>query len=109
MGHIALFLTLFSYFHARSGCLGTAWSFPRSAGQLTEPSAGRAAGQCGQSLPGLRLDQRHSQDVLGKLMASANNKEPDEDFFDMLIKSQVNVVYCKGAWNYELFLKVYVQ
>lgn len=40
------------------------------------------------SLPGLRLDQRHSQDVLGKLMASANNKEPDEDFFDMLIKSQ---------------------
>uniref|UniRef100_A0A8C1VC51 G protein signaling modulator 2, like n=1 Tax=Cyprinus carpio TaxID=7962 RepID=A0A8C1VC51_CYPCA len=40
------------------------------------------------SLPGLRLDQRHSQDVLSKLMVSADNKEPDEDFFDMLIKCQ---------------------
>uniref|UniRef100_A0A8C2HXL2 G protein signaling modulator 2, like n=1 Tax=Cyprinus carpio TaxID=7962 RepID=A0A8C2HXL2_CYPCA len=40
------------------------------------------------SLPGLRLDQRHSQDVLSKLIASADNKEPDEDFFDMLIKCQ---------------------
>ncbi|XP_052396909.1 G-protein-signaling modulator 2-like isoform X1 [Carassius gibelio] len=39
-------------------------------------------------LPGLRLDQRHSQDVLSKLMASADNKAADEDFFDMLIKSQ---------------------
>uniref|UniRef100_A0A671N9C8 G-protein-signaling modulator 2-like n=1 Tax=Sinocyclocheilus anshuiensis TaxID=1608454 RepID=A0A671N9C8_9TELE len=39
------------------------------------------------SLPGLRLDPRHSQDVLRKLMASADNREPDEDFFDMLIKS----------------------
>uniref|UniRef100_A0A673IXU7 G-protein-signaling modulator 2-like n=1 Tax=Sinocyclocheilus rhinocerous TaxID=307959 RepID=A0A673IXU7_9TELE len=39
-------------------------------------------------LPGLRLDQRHSQDVLSKLMASADNREPDEDFFDMLIKCQ---------------------
>lgn len=40
------------------------------------------------SLPGLRLDQRHSQDVLSKLMASADSKEPDEDFFNMLIKCQ---------------------
>ncbi|XP_016310257.1 G-protein-signaling modulator 2-like isoform X2 [Sinocyclocheilus anshuiensis] len=40
------------------------------------------------SLPGLRLDPRHSQDVLRKLMASADNREPDEDFFDMLIKCQ---------------------
>ncbi|XP_057175536.1 G protein signaling modulator 2, like isoform X1 [Triplophysa rosa] len=39
-------------------------------------------------LPGLRLDQRHSQDVLSKLMASADSAEPDEDFFDMLIKCQ---------------------
>ncbi|XP_052450928.1 G protein signaling modulator 2, like isoform X3 [Carassius gibelio] len=38
------------------------------------------------SLPGLRLDQRHSQDVLSKLMA--DDKEPDEDFFDMLIQCQ---------------------
>lgn len=49
------------------------------------------------SLPGLRLDQCHSQDVLSKLMVSADNKEPDEDFFDMLIKCQVNVVYYMGA------------
>lgn len=41
------------------------------------------------SLPGLRLDQRHSQDVLSKLMASADSAEPEEDFFDMLIKCQV--------------------
>ncbi|XP_051515536.1 G-protein-signaling modulator 2-like isoform X2 [Myxocyprinus asiaticus] len=40
------------------------------------------------SLPGLRLDQRQSQDVLSKLMASADAKESDEDFFDMLIKCQ---------------------
>lgn len=40
------------------------------------------------NLPGLRLDQRHSQDVLSKLMATADGKEPDEDFFDMLIKCQ---------------------
>ncbi|CAM4676045.1 unnamed protein product [Leuciscus chuanchicus] len=40
------------------------------------------------NLPGLRLEQRHSQDVLSKLMATADSKEPDEDFFDMLIKSQ---------------------
>ncbi|XP_056305214.1 G protein signaling modulator 2, like [Danio aesculapii] len=40
------------------------------------------------SLPGLRLDQRHSQDVLSKLMATGNSREADEDFFDMLIKCQ---------------------
>ncbi|XP_016097897.1 G-protein-signaling modulator 2-like isoform X2 [Sinocyclocheilus grahami] len=40
------------------------------------------------SLPGIRLDPRHSRDVLSKLMASADNREPDEDFFDMLIKCQ---------------------
>ncbi|XP_051517831.1 G-protein-signaling modulator 2-like isoform X2 [Myxocyprinus asiaticus] len=40
------------------------------------------------SLPGLRLNQRRSQDVLSKLMASADGKETDEDFFDILIKCQ---------------------
>lgn len=47
-------------------------------------------------LPGLRLDQRHSQDVLSKLMASADRTEPDEDFFDMLIKSQVGIPEKQG-------------
>ncbi|CAI5776605.1 G-protein-signaling modulator 2 isoform X1 [Podarcis lilfordi] len=38
-------------------------------------------------LPGLRLNQRNSQSVLGRLMASSNS-EPDDDFFDILIKYQ---------------------
>ncbi|XP_025943697.1 G-protein-signaling modulator 2 isoform X2 [Apteryx mantelli] len=39
------------------------------------------------NLPGLRLNQRNSQSVLGHLMAS-NNRELDDDFFDILIKCQ---------------------
>ncbi|XP_044288216.1 G-protein-signaling modulator 2 isoform X3 [Varanus komodoensis] len=39
------------------------------------------------NLPGLRLNQRNSQSVLGRLMASSNS-EPDDDFFDILIKCQ---------------------
>ncbi|KAM8931078.1 G-protein-signaling modulator 2 [Pelodytes ibericus] len=39
------------------------------------------------NLPGLRINQQHSQSVLGHLMAS-ENREPDEDFFDMLVKCQ---------------------
>lgn len=39
-------------------------------------------------LPGLHLDQSTSQDVLSKLIASAESKEPEDDFFDMLIKCQ---------------------
>uniref|UniRef100_A0A8B9L235 G protein signaling modulator 2 n=1 Tax=Astyanax mexicanus TaxID=7994 RepID=A0A8B9L235_ASTMX len=39
-------------------------------------------------LPGLHLDQNTSQDVLSKLIASADSKEPEDDFFDMLIKCQ---------------------
>lgn len=42
-------------------------------------------------LPGLRLNQRNSQSVLGRLMASSNS-EPDDDFFDILIKYQVSLV-----------------
>ncbi|XP_034979109.1 G-protein-signaling modulator 2 isoform X5 [Zootoca vivipara] len=38
-------------------------------------------------LPGLRLNQCNSQSVLGRLMASSNS-EPDDDFFDILIKYQ---------------------
>uniref|UniRef100_A0ACB8F451 G-protein-signaling modulator 2 n=1 Tax=Sphaerodactylus townsendi TaxID=933632 RepID=A0ACB8F451_9SAUR len=39
------------------------------------------------NLPGLRLNQQNSQSVLGHLMASGNS-EPDDDFFDILIKCQ---------------------
>ncbi|KAJ8384530.1 hypothetical protein AAFF_G00204450 [Aldrovandia affinis] len=39
-------------------------------------------------LPGLRLNQQNSQSVLSHLMASADSKESDEDFFDMLVKCQ---------------------
>ncbi|XP_077681013.1 G-protein-signaling modulator 2 isoform X3 [Eretmochelys imbricata] len=39
------------------------------------------------NLPGLRLNQHNSQSVLGHLVAS-NNRESDDDFFDILIKCQ---------------------
>ncbi|KAH0618359.1 hypothetical protein JD844_017474 [Phrynosoma platyrhinos] len=39
------------------------------------------------NLPGLRLNQHNSQSVLGRLMSS-NNGEPDDDFFDILVKCQ---------------------
>ncbi|XP_063282191.1 G-protein-signaling modulator 2 isoform X2 [Pelobates fuscus] len=39
------------------------------------------------NLPGLRINQQHNQSVLGHLMSS-ENREPDEDFFDMLVKCQ---------------------
>ncbi|CAL9688795.1 unnamed protein product [Knipowitschia caucasica] len=42
----------------------------------------------GGSLPGLRVNQKGSQAVLSHLMANADNAEPDEDFFDMLVKCQ---------------------
>lgn len=43
----------------------------------------------GGSLPGLRLHQNSNQAVLSHLMANADNAEPDDDFFDMLVKCQV--------------------
>ncbi|XP_033919815.1 G-protein-signaling modulator 2 isoform X3 [Melopsittacus undulatus] len=39
------------------------------------------------NLPGLRLNQRNSHSVLGHLMAR-NNRDLDDDFFDILIKCQ---------------------
>ncbi|XP_075689518.1 G-protein-signaling modulator 2 isoform X1 [Rhinoderma darwinii] len=39
------------------------------------------------NLPGLRIGQEHSNSVLGHLMAT-ENREPDDDFFDMLVKCQ---------------------
>lgn len=42
----------------------------------------------GGSLPGLRLNQNGSTAVLSHLMANADSNEPDEDFFDMLVKCQ---------------------
>lgn len=43
----------------------------------------------GGSLPGLRLNQTGNQAVLSHLMANADGAEPDDDFFDMLVKCQV--------------------
>lgn len=43
----------------------------------------------GGSLPGLRLNQNSNQAVLSHLMANADSAEPDDDFFDMLVKCQV--------------------
>ncbi|XP_046725319.1 G protein signaling modulator 2, like isoform X1 [Silurus meridionalis] len=40
------------------------------------------------ALPGLLLDQNNSQAMLSQLIASADSKEPDDDFFDILIKCQ---------------------
>ncbi|KAG8556116.1 hypothetical protein GDO81_017926 [Engystomops pustulosus] len=40
------------------------------------------------NLPGLRINQPHNNSVLGHLMAT-ENREPDDDFFDMLVKCQV--------------------
>ncbi|KAM9719876.1 G-protein-signaling modulator 2 isoform 1-T1 [Menidia menidia] len=42
----------------------------------------------GGSLPGLRLNQSSNQAVLSHLIANADNAEPDDDFFDMLVKCQ---------------------
>ncbi|XP_069823580.1 G-protein-signaling modulator 2 isoform X2 [Dendropsophus ebraccatus] len=39
------------------------------------------------NLPGLKISQQHSNSVLGHLMAT-ENREPDDDFFDMLVKCQ---------------------
>ncbi|XP_031711242.1 G-protein-signaling modulator 2 isoform X2 [Anarrhichthys ocellatus] len=42
----------------------------------------------GGSLPGLRLNQNSNRAVLSHLMANADNAEPDDDFFNMLVKCQ---------------------
>lgn len=52
----------------------------------------------GGSLPGLRLNQNTNQAVLNHLMANADNAEPDEDFFNMLVKCQVGWV----LWQYQI-------
>lgn len=55
-----------------------------SAGRRLEDSSA-----AGGSLPGLRLNQGSNQSVLNHLMANPDNAEPDDDFFDMLVKCQV--------------------
>uniref|UniRef100_A0AAQ4QRC8 G protein signaling modulator 2 n=1 Tax=Gasterosteus aculeatus aculeatus TaxID=481459 RepID=A0AAQ4QRC8_GASAC len=52
--------------------------------RLEDPSAAAAGG----SLPGLRLNHNSNQAVLSHLMANTDNAEPDDDFFDMLVKCQ---------------------
>lgn len=54
-----------------------------SAGRRLEDSSA-----AGGSLPGLRLNQGSNQAVLNHLMANPDNAEPDDDFFDMLVKCQ---------------------
>lgn len=49
------------------------------------------------NLPGLRLTQNNNKSVLGHLMTN-DNKEPDEDFFDILVKCQVCVHICVSVW-----------
>lgn len=44
------------------------------------------------NLPGLRLTPNNNQSVLGHLVTT--DKEPDEDFFDILVKCQVRA--CSG-------------
>ncbi|XP_055722082.1 G-protein-signaling modulator 2-like isoform X1 [Salvelinus fontinalis] len=45
-------------------------------------------GGAGGSLPVLRVHQNKSQAVLNHLMANADDAEPDDDFFNMLVKCQ---------------------
>uniref|UniRef100_A0A8B9NSX4 G protein signaling modulator 2 n=1 Tax=Accipiter nisus TaxID=211598 RepID=A0A8B9NSX4_9AVES len=57
------------------------------------------------NLPGLRLNQHNSQSVLGQLMAN-NNRELDDDFFDILIKCQVcfftKILQILSLWGFDL-------
>ena len=58
-------------------------------GRRLEESSAAAGG----SLPGLRLNQKSNQAMLSHLMANADNAEPDDDFFDMLVKCQVGPAF----------------
>lgn len=53
----------------------------------------------GNSLPGLRTISEHSstssrQMILSHVMASTDATEPDDQFFDMLVKCQVRQCVC---------------
>lgn len=62
-------------------------------GRRLEESSG-----AGGSLPGLRLNQNSNQAVLSHLMANADSAEPDDDFFDMLVKCQVLLICPKCCY-----------
>lgn len=55
----------------------------------------------GGSLPGLRLNQGSNKAVLSHLMANADSAEPDDDFFDMLVKCQVPTIEKDGNSLFE--------
>ncbi|KAM6948459.1 G-protein-signaling modulator 2 isoform 2-T3 [Aplochiton taeniatus] len=57
-------------------------------GRRLEEAAAAGGSAAGGSLPGLRLNQHSSQAVLSHLMANPDNGEPDDNFFDMLVKCQ---------------------
>lgn len=59
----------------------------------------------GGSLPGLRLNQNCNQAVLSHLMANADNAEPDDDFFDMLVKCQVSDRAKYSVFIYSVYKK----
>lgn len=59
---------------------------PEASSQSRRPGEQRASGS---GFPGLRINQQNGQSVLSHLMANADNAEPDDDFFDMLVKCQV--------------------
>lgn len=50
------------------------------------------------NLPGLRLPQKNNQSVLGHLMTD-DSKEPDEDFFDILVKCQVRGYFYHSGYG----------
>lgn len=55
------------------------------------------------NLPGLRLTQNNNKSVLGHLMTN-DNKEPDEDFFDILVKCQVRMYIFVGLCVAQMLL-----
>lgn len=48
------------------------------------------------NLPGLRLTPNNHQPVLRHLVTS--DREPDEDFFDILVKCQVRACHAVSGW-----------
>ena len=88
---------------SRGSSSGSESAAGASAGRRTSEPAAAAVG--GANLPGLRLhQQKGSQAVLSHLMANGDNAEPDDNFFDMLVKCQVKgeelVVMDSVPWVY---------
>lgn len=94
--------------HVHPGNQSPTWTDVGSVSAAVSESANVSGGQgrrveetsaASGSLPGLRLHQNSNQAVLSHLMANADSTEPDDDFFDMLVKCQVieTVNFSKGT------------